>query len=155
MVRADVVFDAAETVLKSVIVLVENVWTLAGRKYRLAKTELVAILERLFSESKIRFEDDQVVGAPCKRTEASRRRARPGWRRAPVSLTCPRRLVQFECWCIDGFSAKLGDRGGRWLFAALTRSEPVRQLCLICRIFRVGFQGYVQGLDHHDRSAMS
>ena len=83
--RADAVFDAAETVLKTVVVLVETVWTLAGRKYRLAKTELVAVLERLFSESKIRFEDDQVVCAPRKRTEASRRRARPGWRRAPVS----------------------------------------------------------------------
>ena len=59
--RADVVFDAAETVLITDVVLVETVWTLAGRKYRLAKAELVAVLERLFSEPNIRFEDDQVV----------------------------------------------------------------------------------------------
>ena len=59
--RADAVFDAAETVLITDVVLAETVWTLAGRKYRLAKAELVAGLERLFSEPNIRFEDDQTV----------------------------------------------------------------------------------------------
>lgn len=59
--RADAVFDTAETVLITDVVVVETVWTLAGRKYRLAKAELVAVLERLFSEPNIRFEDDQVV----------------------------------------------------------------------------------------------
>ena len=43
------------------VVLVETVWTLAGRKYRLGKAELVAVLERLFGERNVRFEDDQVV----------------------------------------------------------------------------------------------
>ena len=59
--RADAVFDAAETVLVTDVVLVETVWTLSGRKYRLTKPELVAVLERLFSEPNIRFEDDRVV----------------------------------------------------------------------------------------------
>ena len=59
--RADAVFDTAETVLITDVVLVEIVWTLAGRKYRLDKAELVVVLERLFSEPNIRFEDDQVV----------------------------------------------------------------------------------------------
>ena len=59
--RADAVFAAAETLLITDVVLVETVWTLAGRKYRLAKVELVAVLERLFSEPNVRFEDDQVV----------------------------------------------------------------------------------------------
>ena len=59
--RADAVFDTAETLLITDVVLVETVWTLAGRKYRLAKAELVAVLERLFSEPNVRFEDDQVV----------------------------------------------------------------------------------------------
>ncbi len=54
--RADAVFDAAETVLITDVVLVETVWTLVGRKYRLAKVELVVVLERLFSEPNIRFE---------------------------------------------------------------------------------------------------
>ena len=59
--RANAVFDTAETVLITDVVLVEAVWTLSGRKYRLARAELVAVLERLFSEPSIRFEDDQVV----------------------------------------------------------------------------------------------
>ena len=59
--RADAVFDAGETVLITDVVLAEAVWTLSGRKYRLAKTDLVAVIEQLFSEPNIRFEDDQVV----------------------------------------------------------------------------------------------
>ena len=59
--RADAVFAAGETVLITDVVLAETVWTLAGRKYRLAKAELVAVLERLFGEPNVRFEDDQVI----------------------------------------------------------------------------------------------
>ena len=59
--RADAVFDAGEIVLITDVVLAEAVWTLSGRKYRLAKAELVAVLERLFSEPNVRFEDHQVV----------------------------------------------------------------------------------------------
>ena len=59
--RADAVFDAAETVLITDVVLVEAVWTLAGRKYRLGRADLVAVLERLFGERNVRFEDDRVV----------------------------------------------------------------------------------------------
>lgn len=60
-VRADAVFDAGETVLITDVVLVEAVWTLSGRKYRLGKAQLVTVLERLFSEPNVRFEDDRVV----------------------------------------------------------------------------------------------
>ena len=60
-VRADAIFGGAETVLITDVVLAETVWTLSGRKYRLARAELVAVLERLFSEPSIRFEDGQVV----------------------------------------------------------------------------------------------
>ena len=59
--RADAVFDSAETVLVTDVVLVETVRTLSGRKYRLTKPDLVAVLARLFSEPNIRFEDDRVV----------------------------------------------------------------------------------------------
>ena len=59
--RADAVFDAGETVLIADAVPVETVWTLAGRKYRLTGADLVAVLERLFSEPNIRFEDDRAV----------------------------------------------------------------------------------------------
>jgi len=59
--RADAVFGAAEVVLITDVVLVETVWTLSGRKYRLAGADLVAVPERLFSKPNVRFEDDQVV----------------------------------------------------------------------------------------------
>ena len=59
--RADAVFAAGETVLITDVVLAETVWTLAGRKYRLGRAGLAAVLERLFSEPNVRFEDDQVV----------------------------------------------------------------------------------------------
>ena len=59
--RADAIFDAAETILITDVVLVETVWTLVGRRYRLARMDIVSVLEQLFSEPNIRFEDDQVV----------------------------------------------------------------------------------------------
>ena len=59
--RADAVFSAGGTVLITDVVLAETVWTLSGRKYRLARAELAAVLERLFSEPNIRFEDDRTV----------------------------------------------------------------------------------------------
>lgn len=59
--RADAVFDAGETVLITDVVLVEAVWALSGRKYRLGKAQLVTVLERLLSEPNVCFEDDRVV----------------------------------------------------------------------------------------------
>ena len=59
--RAAAVFAAGETILITDVVLVETIWTLSGRKYRLPKAQTVAVLERLFSEPSIRFEDDEVV----------------------------------------------------------------------------------------------
>ena len=56
--RADAVFDTGETVLIPDVVLAETMWTLAGRRYRLTETELAAVLERLFVDQNIRFEDN-------------------------------------------------------------------------------------------------
>lgn len=59
--KATAVFAAGKTVLVTDVVLVETIWTLSGKKYRLPKAQLVAVLERLLSEPAIRFEDDEVV----------------------------------------------------------------------------------------------
>ena len=59
--RAEAVFETEETILVTDVVLAETVWTLAGRRYRLTETKLVATLERLFSDPYIRFEDDRAV----------------------------------------------------------------------------------------------
>ena len=42
-------------------VLVETIWTLKGKKYQLRKSELIGVVQALFQESNIRFENGQVV----------------------------------------------------------------------------------------------
>lgn len=58
---ADRLFGGAEEVLITDVVLVEAAWTLTGRKYGLSAQGLIGVVERLFGEPKVRFEDDQVV----------------------------------------------------------------------------------------------
>ena len=58
---ADRVFGVEDVVLITDVVLAETVWTLVGRKYSLSTQGLVGVLERLFSEPNVRFEDDRVV----------------------------------------------------------------------------------------------
>ena len=49
------------TVLVTDLVLVETIWTLKGRKYQLDKPELISVLNALFQEPNIRFEDGQAT----------------------------------------------------------------------------------------------
>ena len=42
-------------------VLVETIWTLRGKKYQLRKPDLIGVVQALFQESNIRFENGQVV----------------------------------------------------------------------------------------------
>jgi len=42
-------------------VLVETIWTLRGKKYQLSKSDLIGVVQALFQESNIRFENGQVV----------------------------------------------------------------------------------------------
>lgn len=58
---ADRVFGGDDDVLITDVVLAEAIWTLRGRRYRLSAGDLVDVVERLFSEPNVRFEDDQVV----------------------------------------------------------------------------------------------
>ncbi|MFC1751454.1 PIN domain-containing protein [Pseudomonadota bacterium] len=48
-------------VLVTDAVLVETIWTLRGKKYQLKKSELVNVIQALFQEPNIRFENGQVV----------------------------------------------------------------------------------------------
>lgn len=48
-------------VLITDVVLVETIWTLRGKKYQLDKAALVAVIQALFQEPNILFEDGQVV----------------------------------------------------------------------------------------------
>ncbi|MGD8589543.1 MAG: type II toxin-antitoxin system VapC family toxin [Chromatiales bacterium] len=48
-------------VLITDVVLVETLWTLRGKKYQLSKPVLAAVVDALFQEPNILFEENQVV----------------------------------------------------------------------------------------------
>ncbi len=48
-------------ILVTDIVLIETIWTLKGKKYKLKKDDLILIVEQLFKEPNIVFEDSQSV----------------------------------------------------------------------------------------------
>ena len=59
--KADKLINGQHTVLITDIVLVETLWTLRGKKYNLNKNQLIAVIQQLFAEPNIRFEDGQTV----------------------------------------------------------------------------------------------
>ena len=61
VVKAEKLIMGNKMVLITDVVLVETIWTLKGRKYKLDKDSLVAVVQALFKEPNIRFENSQVV----------------------------------------------------------------------------------------------
>lgn len=59
--KAARLIGGSRVVLITDIVLVEALWTLRGKKYNLTKAELIHVIQQLFAEPNIRFEDDQTV----------------------------------------------------------------------------------------------
>ena len=59
--KAAKLIDGKRTILLTDVVLAEMVWTLRGKKYQLDKPGLVSVLQALFEEPNIRFEEGQVV----------------------------------------------------------------------------------------------
>ncbi len=59
--KAEKLLGGKQPVLITDVVLVETIWTLKGKKYQLKKPELVAVIQALFKEPNIRFEDGQSV----------------------------------------------------------------------------------------------
>ena len=59
--KADGLINGQERVLITDVVLAETIWTLKGKKYQLSKTDLIAVIQALFKELNIRFEDGQAV----------------------------------------------------------------------------------------------
>ena len=50
-----------ERVLITDVVLVETVWTLAGRRYRASQSDLIDLVNNLLQDANLRFEDDEVA----------------------------------------------------------------------------------------------
>ena len=59
--KARHIFERAERVLITDVVLAETMWTLVGRRYRAVKADLVAVIDNLLQDPKVCFEDDDVV----------------------------------------------------------------------------------------------
>ena len=59
--KADKLINGSTLVLITDVVLVETLWTLKGKKYKLHKTAMIDVINSLFEEPNIRFEDGQTV----------------------------------------------------------------------------------------------
>jgi predicted nucleic-acid-binding protein len=59
--KAARLINGSTPVLITDVVLAESLWTLKGKKYKLDKTAMLDVLNSLFQEPNIRFEDGQTV----------------------------------------------------------------------------------------------
>lgn len=59
--KAAKLLNGNDRVLITDTVLVETLWTLKGKKYQLKKPDLITVIQALFEEPGIRFENGQVV----------------------------------------------------------------------------------------------
>ncbi len=59
--RARRIFERAERILITDVVLAEALWALMGRRYDAAKSDLIAVVDKLLQEPKVCFENDEVV----------------------------------------------------------------------------------------------
>ncbi len=59
--KALAVFARFDSILITDVVLVETIWTLMGRKYKLNKESIITVINSLFEEPNVVFEDAQTV----------------------------------------------------------------------------------------------
>ncbi len=59
--KAAAIITGNTNVLVTDIVLTETIWTLKGKKYNLAKESIIQVINTLFAEPNIIFEDGQTV----------------------------------------------------------------------------------------------
>jgi len=59
--KADKIISGVNKILVTDVVLIETLWTLQGKKYRLKKDELLLVIQQLFVEPNLQFEDGQTV----------------------------------------------------------------------------------------------
>ena len=59
--KAEQLIAGKQKVLVTDVVLVESIWTLKGKKYKLLKDDLLRVIDGLFKEPNIMFEDGQTV----------------------------------------------------------------------------------------------
>jgi predicted nucleic-acid-binding protein len=61
--KAHALIRSGENVLVTDVVLAETIWTLKGKKYKASRDDIVTVINSLFAEPYIIFENPQVVWA--------------------------------------------------------------------------------------------
>jgi len=59
--KANKLISGKRQVFITDVVLTETIWTLKGKKYKLSKNDLLTVVDQLFKEPNIKFEDAQTV----------------------------------------------------------------------------------------------
>ncbi|MBN4080628.1 type II toxin-antitoxin system VapC family toxin [Beggiatoa alba] len=59
--KASAIINGKDQVLVTDVVLAETIWTLKGKKYKLDKDSIINVVNVLFAEPNLRFEDQQTV----------------------------------------------------------------------------------------------
>ncbi len=59
--KANKLLSGKSKILVTDVVLSETMWTLKGKKYKLTKDDLLLVIDQLFKEPNLIFEDDQTV----------------------------------------------------------------------------------------------
>jgi len=59
--KARKLFDTADQILVTDIVLVEAIWTLKGKRYNASKDDIVALVTKLLEEPNVVFESEQAI----------------------------------------------------------------------------------------------
>ena len=59
--KSNKLFEADNSLLITDVVITETMWTLKGKKYKLKKEELLLVIDNLFKEPNVQFENGHVV----------------------------------------------------------------------------------------------
>ncbi|MFT6733337.1 MAG: putative nucleic-acid-binding protein [Polaribacter sp.] len=70
--KANKLFLGQDKILITDIVLAETMWTLKGKKYKFTKEQLLTVVDGLFRDLSINFEDGQSVWRALHRLRASK-----------------------------------------------------------------------------------
>jgi len=115
--KADTLMTGDKKVLVTDVVLVETVWTLKGKKYNLCKDDLLRVIDGLFKEPDITFEDGQSVWRAYNAIRGS----------APIKLGTKKKDVDFADALILEKSKYDANRKGKSFGGLYTVDAAVQQ----------------------------
>ena len=108
--KANALFEQEASILITDVVLVETIWTLRGKKYRISKEDIVKTIDGLMAEPNIVFEHPQTVWA----TLSDYRKAKS------VKVSGKTKNADFADALIVNKSKLVASRNETWLEAVFT-----------------------------------